>query len=329
MDIEFKILSKAGDEIEIVTEVPESLRHLKLPAAETILAKGTMGNMLFHHFRGDGFDIWYSNYLMSHTTEIIGRGDIPVLELHIPILNQFESNWEGIEDANLKENQFELSFTPHVNNTASFTGGKQYHTFDIHFTADYLQEFVSQNSELGRFLEKVEKGDPANLMGVTQFLSPDMIRLINSMLKFGFRDTMAPYFYEGAVLQLLVMVLERTAGFDQNTVKTYTPYEIEQTTQAKQLMLLDLSAKYTIKELAKKVALNQSKLQQCFRYLFDTTMYQYILAVKMDYAKQLLLNTTFIEQEIAELVGYPDASNFSAAFKKHFGFSPDYCRKHS
>ena len=83
----------------------------------------------------------------------------------------------------------------------------------------------------------------------------------------------------------------------------------------------DLSKNHSIVTLAKLVATNQSTLKGCFKSVSGTTIYNYKLSVKMEKAKELLMEGVPI-QDVSESVGYPDRANLSAAFTKYFGCSP-------
>ena len=67
---------------------------------------------------------------------------------------------------------------------------------------------------------------------------------------------------------------------------------------------------------------NQFKLKQLFHHFFTNTPYGLLLEIRMNNAYQLLETTECQVSVAADLVGYSHASNFSAAFMKHFGVSP-------
>ncbi len=327
MEIAFKVISPAGDSIEIVQDVPEAFNLYRLAGAKTVTAKAGFGNMLFHHFAGDGFDIWYSNYLITHDAKVTASGNLATLELHILFQNKLITYWEGIGELVLREKQFEMSYMPFICNTAEFTGDKVYQTFDFHFTKEYLQQFAPYYPALSTFLEKVEQKIPARLFGTQQFLSPEMITLVNSILHYNFSGTMASHYFESAVMQLLIIVLERSLVNVTDAGKKFSAYDIENVYEAKEIILANLGKRYSIKELAKKVGINQVKLQHCFKHLFGTTIYSYAQNVRLEYSKQLLKDQQYNMQDIAMMVGYFDASNFTVAFKKCFGYTPEWWRR--
>lgn len=86
-----------------------------------------------------------------------------------------------------------------------------------------------------------------------------------------------------------------------------------------------LDADLTLLMLAEKVHLNASYLSRLFHKMTGEKLYDYILALRMDRAKELILKNQMKIQEIAQSVGYESVQSFNRAFKKYAGMSPvDY-----
>lgn len=101
--------------------------------------------------------------------------------------------------------------------------------------------------------------------------------------------------------------------------------ETRQLYQAKDFLLQDLTSAPTISEISRYVGLNQFKLKKGFKALFDSSIYAYFQAHRMEHARELLkeYNVT----ETAMMVGYSNFSHFSCAFYKHFGILPRNARR--
>lgn len=74
-----------------------------------------------------------------------------------------------------------------------------------------------------------------------------------------------------------------------------------------------------------KYFLSREYLMKLFKNEFGCGIYEYVLKVRMEKAKELILDSSVKIQSIAQLLGYADNNYFSKAFKNYFGISPtDY-----
>lgn len=79
--------------------------------------------------------------------------------------------------------------------------------------------------------------------------------------------------------------------------------------------------------LAKISHLHPTHFIRTFKNKMAQTPQQYIINIRMEHAKHLLLKSALSIAEIAERVGYDDPAHFSKLFKKFFSFSPLQYRK--
>ena len=83
----------------------------------------------------------------------------------------------------------------------------------------------------------------------------------------------------------------------------------------------------SLKDLATLVSLNQVYISNIFKKEMGISISTYFTNLKMDYAKELLRNTTMTVSMIAEEVGYQDARYFSKQFIRTVGIKPMDYRK--
>jgi len=92
--------------------------------------------------------------------------------------------------------------------------------------------------------------------------------------------------------------------------------------KARDILLAHLDSPVTIKDLARKVAMNECYLKKGFKAMFGTTVYDYFQKERMERAKFLLYDQGLSVSEVAVKMGYSCISHFSTAFKKHTGLKP-------
>jgi AraC-like DNA-binding protein len=78
----------------------------------------------------------------------------------------------------------------------------------------------------------------------------------------------------------------------------------------------------TISQLARMVSISESKLKKDFKLIYGVPVYEYFQKVRMQAAKDKLLEGGHSVKEVAMELGYSNLSNFTIAFKKEFGLLP-------
>lgn len=78
--------------------------------------------------------------------------------------------------------------------------------------------------------------------------------------------------------------------------------------------------------LEEKYHFSASYLTKLFNTAYGYSIYEYLLKVRMERAKELLENPNIKVLDIAERLGYSDNHYFSKAFKTYYNISPTQCR---
>lgn len=89
-----------------------------------------------------------------------------------------------------------------------------------------------------------------------------------------------------------------------------------------------LDEKIDIDLLAARVYLSHSALIWKFKQELNTTPSQYLIHLRLRYAKHLLINTDHSITQISELCGYSNPFYFTNAFRKYTGKNPTSFREH-
>src|SRR5579862_4628476 len=320
--MEFKIFAPGANELELITGKSLDKVVRSLPGeVEVQHTKGKFGGMNFQHSTGNGFDIWFSNYFITEPTHFTGKGNECLLELHIQFVNEFTTNWDKTGDQILKPYSFNLSFSPFMNNITTFSASTEVHTFDIHFSKLFLQQYAIAFPLLDIFLEKVEKEIPTDIVKENYLLNKYAVMLINDLLRKKFRPDVATFYLDCKMRELLILILEQISGVNiDHPVKAEN--SIEQMKEARKLLLSDYENRLTITQLARKVGTNEFKLKKEFKKVFGTTIFECLQNERLEKARELLMENNLTVTEIAYMTGYDHVRNFSSAFKKKFGFSP-------
>ncbi len=83
----------------------------------------------------------------------------------------------------------------------------------------------------------------------------------------------------------------------------------------------------TLEEIAKHVGLNETYLSSIFKKQMGKSLIDFLTYIRIQHAKELLIDHCRSVNEIAEEVGFNDAKYFTKRFKKFTGVSPNEYRK--
>jgi len=81
-------------------------------------------------------------------------------------------------------------------------------------------------------------------------------------------------------------------------------------------------ASFSLTELAEHIGLNPNYLSSVFKSNFGIAFQDYVMNMRLERAKILLLSTEMRNYEIADAIGMEDVNYFGVRFKNKFGVSP-------
>lgn len=155
----------------------------------------------------------------------------------------------------------------------------------------------------------------------TKNLSIDvkLTHILNEICNCEFEEHLKQLYLKAKIIELITLQLsqasqEKTAGLK--------PIDIERMMQVKSLIESNVSDTLSLAHLARLAGTNEQYLKKHFKILYGNTVFGYILACKMQKAKNMLLNENCRIAEVAESIGYTHATHFTSAFKKFFGYLP-------
>jgi len=96
----------------------------------------------------------------------------------------------------------------------------------------------------------------------------------------------------------------------------------EKIIKSREILIQHIGEPITIKELSRKVAINECYLKKGFKELFGTTIFDFYQSQRMEHARYLLYEKGLSVTEVSMMLGYSSISHFSTAFKKHTGLKP-------
>lgn len=150
--------------------------------------------------------------------------------------------------------------------------------------------------------------------------------VLETLLNHSYTGSHENIFINAQTQMLLLYSLECMVG--ENQVEGFqckflaNEADREKIVQAREVLLQHIGEPLTIKELSRKVAINECYLKKGFKEMFGTTIFDFYQGQRMEHARYLLYEKGLSVTEVSLMLGYSSISHFSTAFKKHTGLKP-------
>jgi transcriptional regulator GlxA family with amidase domain len=95
--------------------------------------------------------------------------------------------------------------------------------------------------------------------------------------------------------------------------------------EANEIVNREYAADLSLDTIARRVASSRRQLQRAYAEIGNTTFRDYLTAVRMRRAAEMLGTRALTVREVAHRVGYRQPAQFAKAFRRHHGVAPsDY-----
>jgi len=193
------------------------------------------------------------------------------------------------------------------------------------FKPNYLTQFVKSKKQRS-VTDDVLAFEHTTSFSKTLPLCGKTRMAIEALLNHTYTDTLENIFINAQTQILLLYSMDCMMGEKAEEVFTCkflaNEADREKIIKAREVLLQHIGEPLTIKELSRKVAINECYLKKGFKELFGTTIFDFYQGQRMEHAKYLLYDKGLSVTEVSSLLGYSSISHFSTAFKKHTGIKP-------
>ncbi|MEM6453361.1 MAG: AraC family transcriptional regulator [Cyanobacteria bacterium P01_D01_bin.105] len=190
---------------------------------------------------------------------------------------------------------------------------------------ELIQAFGDCSRELPTDIRQALEQPEKAMLHCSSSISPMQRQILQQIFQCPFQGLTQQIYLEAKVLELFALQLEQLNG-SSKTNKLPTD-DVDRIYHARDILISNVTKPPSLAELARQVQLNERKLKQGFRQVFNTTVFGYLYNYRMEQAQQLLQTGQLNIQQTACRVGYASRSSFVAAFKKKFQVPPSHFQK--
>lgn len=239
------------------------------------------------------------------------------------ILNGFADSTFNDRPVITKGNSHAFQYSPFVDENHKIVSDNL-EALHIDFEIDFFKSLI-QPSNSGKFellSNKLEKKETFLTPPSSLPLQVRMGEIIHCIKNCAFDSATRSIFIEAKMLELFALQVEQITRIDPNEKELCSKADREKLFAVKDFLEKNYLDPLSLRQLGMMFGLNEFKLKRGYKHLFRTTVFGHIHNMRMQKAMQLLSQKNMTVSEVAGLIGYSSSSNFSAEFKKKFGYPP-------
>ncbi|HAO07643.1 MAG TPA: hypothetical protein DCQ50_11765 [Chryseobacterium sp.] len=327
---EFKIINSINESVELIEGIYDKKNFALLKYANTYSSVGDFGSMVFQKVPLSNLSIWFSQYQANYELLFKTIVQQPVLEAHITLHNKMIHSLGRNHKTVLDKGEFNITYTPHIENKTVFPKSGEYISFDIHPDPGLLKnlslDFPSLDGFINASLKNTENA--VSLFSHRSFMDIEMENLSCKIIQHLCSKEAKKGYVEVLSMELLILFLLRNDKSGPSKTVISKNKNIEALLYAKELIekqveLKDADDLYDTEiQIAEKVGLSLFQFKSGFKTIFGVPPYQMLLQLRLYKARSLLQNTSLTILEIALKTGYQSRESFAKAYKKFFNAAP-------
>jgi AraC-like DNA-binding protein len=271
----------------------------------------------------DGFCILRCNYDVAHkcTDQIIIKEDY----IHISLLasGSFKVSQKGEEVfRSIMPGSLQFAYLPD-------------HDIEMEMSAineklNYTRIFLSKKFFLGLlenefwvekdlFFNEVKNNRYVNFGKVKIPMNLGIIEILNEIAENAHEGSLGHYYLLSKLKELFLM--SHIFQSEKVLPDHKKADELKKLEQAKIYLEKYYSENPTIKQVSRVVLLNEFKLKNGFKEIYNCTIHAYMTQLRMEQARKMLLEENTVN-DVSLTLGYKSVSHFIVSFRKYFGVTP-------
>lgn len=191
------------------------------------------------------------------------------------------------------------------------------------------RRFRNAGGKLPKVLKAAIEGQTQQSAFASAILSAQMALAVRALIENNFERSMRRVHAEAKALELLVLGLATLSDGEAKRARENTQLagrDIERVEDIRDILEQNFLEPPSMTALAREAGVNEAKLMHIFKQHLGETIFNFTQRMRMEHAKTLLETTDASVTEIAFDVGYEYSSNFTTAFRRHFGITPRAAR---
>lgn len=307
--------------------LPANYAAIDVPITENLVTiDNAFGKGRYHEMYFEGMHIAFGDLRWKERTLLTFDVDYETVEMHFDLSGKTLTEIAGFNQTSFSfdSRQHNIIYCPGVKGKIEFCTGVN--MMEINIRPELFRKYIAGNDAFKEFVSQMDQQNPAILGEHHLSITPAMFMTIDAIIKCNRTGTFKRLYLESKVIELLLLQLEQFNLHTCNDYCSLKPNEMEKMYHAREIIHQRTHEPHSLRKLAMEIGTNEFTLKKGFKEVFGTTVFNMLSDLKMEHAKQLVMDGDKSITEISQVVGYKNAAHFCTAFKRKFSVTPGKLR---
>lgn len=274
----------------------------------------------------NGIKIFFGEMHTDSTLQIETKHNQPFLSITFQIEGNasYMPNKKGSIPFSIKAGAYNFYYMPKIDGVMTIEKGKRKY-FTLLFVEDYLKKLFKNNfyTVSSSFGEALKSKTPFLMFNESKPISIKLYEIIMDIANCCYEKDIKEVYIHSKITEIFSYLFSEMKKLKSPIRNTkLKEYDISLVKKAEKIITQNLSSPLTIDELAKLIGSNKFKLKKDFKLVYNESVFSYASRLRMEKAKEMLIENKKNISEIAYAVGYKNPQHFTVAFKKYFNYLP-------
>lgn len=297
------------------------------PATNPAYFHPAIGRINLSHMATPYMQVTHMQFEMFNDSELRDVDTTDTININFFLKGKLDTRFAGLShELNMRPNDNNLVYAPEGKDVSRIAGNQEVKMLHISLQKDFFLSCLdSADAWSDRLHDDLQHNRPFSGNRINPETTPYMRGLIAAINNTNETGPMRNLMQQSRILELLALQMDQL----RRTVSVHEDIradEAEKLHQLKNYLDANFLSDLNLTQLSRICLLNEFKVKKGFKLLFDTTVFNYLRKLRMEYAGNLLAHCSLSVDEVASMLSYEHAQHFSIAFKKYMGVSPSVYR---
>lgn len=304
--------------------IPDEFEMLLIPGSESSYRYSCSTDLLLQQFAVQSFHIAYLVFQVKKDDCFTVISQTEMATLCASLKGEVGCNMSS-QTVNINEGNFVIFFNERSSFNLALNKEGQHIVLIIFLSKESLLQQLIYFPSLENLKNSIIQNKTSIVFLNDTYITIKMFDCIHQLLHSPYSEV-TERFHMGILKNLFKLSLKEITARSNENAK-FSLEDLERLYAAKNYIDTHLLQHDTISQLSRKAGINELKLKKGFKEIFGIGVYGYRKRERLRIAKIELEQTRKSIKQVARDAGYRNANNFSAAFKKVFGVSPQLLKK--